>query len=232
MVLSNTYESGGYMHKVENLSVCANCGGKCCKNCGCDYFTTDFRSLKTENILKELESGRISIVAFLHFHRLKSGKIMCNPILLLRARNINRDVVDLLSFKTTCASLEDNRCHYDIIHRPSGGGVLKPSKDGNCYDIVDRNVELEKWKSFQAPLQRAVKKLTGKSVDEKLREDIINLVYKVLTQDYNDINPSEVASVKEMLPMLKEVYPQEFIKAWYLYKQNQPPVLSKNKPTK
>ena len=87
------------MERVENREICSKCGGKCCKKSGCDYSTKDFDDLSVNAIYQKLEEGNISIVAFLNFNRLPNGRLACSPFLYLRARNTDRGVVDLLSFK-------------------------------------------------------------------------------------------------------------------------------------
>ena len=32
--------------KYENKEICKQCGGYCCKKSGCDYFVSDFESMK------------------------------------------------------------------------------------------------------------------------------------------------------------------------------------------
>ena len=37
--------------KNENLDICRECGGMCCKKCGCDYAVDDFND-KAKELLK------------------------------------------------------------------------------------------------------------------------------------------------------------------------------------
>ena len=34
--------------KYENLEICKECGGYCCKKSGCDYFVSDLESMNLE----------------------------------------------------------------------------------------------------------------------------------------------------------------------------------------
>lgn len=220
------------MKKIEEKNICAKCGGFCCKKSGCDYFVTDFESLKIDYLMEVLNEGRTSVVASLDFQRLANGKLVCSPILSLRARNRNREVIDLLSFKTTCASLEENGCHYDLENRPSGGATLIPGENMTCYSEVDRVEELKKWMPYQKILERIVKRFTGMSVHAKLKEDVENLFYRILTKDYSDVMDIELADVNGMLPLLKEVYFEEALKAAIRYEQGKPVVLNRVKGDK
>lgn len=216
------------MKKIENKAICASCGGFCCKKCGCDYFVSDLESTKIEYLESLLDTNRVSIVSFLDFKRINNNQLVCTPFLYLRARNINRGEIDLLSFKTTCASLETNGCHYDLEHRPSGGAVLEPSANGVCRPNVDLLEEVLKWTPYQKVLGRIVKRRTGLSVIAKLKEDVENLFYDFLTNNIEGVMDIELSDVKGMLPMLLEVYPEEFQKAKKRSESNIALLLRKN----
>lgn len=48
----------------ENREICANCGGMCCKKCGCDFGADNFENLIIDYLQKKLEEGYISIVSY------------------------------------------------------------------------------------------------------------------------------------------------------------------------
>lgn len=208
-------------NKYENKEICSKCGGRCCKKCGCDYFVSDFESMKIDYLESVLDTGRVSVIAALDFKRVNE-KLLLTPLLYLRARNINRDEIDLLSMKTTCASLENDGCHFNIDERPSGGSSLIPSDDGLCKPSVDFLTEIKKWEPYQKVLSRLVKRRTGLSVDEKLREDAKKLFYDVITENFNHVAEIEIEEIKELIPMLAQVYPKELIEATILAKNNLP----------
>lgn len=201
------------MEKVEDRNICKECGGYCCKKSGCDYFVSDFENMKIDYLESILDTGRVSVVASCYFKRLPNNKLINIPVLYLRARNINRKEIDLLSFKTTCASLEEDGCYFDIEKRPSGGSTLIPAKNRMCYTEVDRVKELEKWKPYQNVLERLVKRHTGMSLNKKMSEDAENLFYDVLKRNFTGVAKEELDDVRGMLPLLLEVYPEEYLKA-------------------
>lgn len=204
--------------QYENKNICAECKGFCCKKSGCDYFVSDFESMDTNYLENFLRKGYSSIIASLDFKRLSNDKIVVTPILYLRARNINRDIVDLLSMKTTCMSLGENGCLFNINQRPSGGVTLIPKENMKCYSIIDRNEELLKWLPYQKILHRLVKRFTGMSVDAKLREDIENLIFDLLSNNIEGVSKLELEDVKAFLPALVEAFPEENHKAYIRYK--------------
>jgi len=167
-------------NKFENKNICAKCGGRCCQKSGCDYFVEDFESMETKYLEEFLKQGFASIVAFLEFEKLNSGKIVVTPILILRARNTNRDIIDLVSFKTKCMSLTDTGCKFDITNRPSGGSTLIPKENGQCEESVDKLIELKKYLPYQRVLQRLVKKFTGLTFEAKLSQDMEKLFFDII----------------------------------------------------
>ena len=43
---------------IENYEACAICGGMCCKKCGCDYFVSDFESMKLDYLESKLDDDK------------------------------------------------------------------------------------------------------------------------------------------------------------------------------
>lgn len=205
-------------YKNENIEICKQCGGYCCKNCGCDYFVSDLESMKLDYLESLLETGRVSVIGTFNFIRLNSGKLIYEIILSLRARNKNREAIDLFSFKTTCASLTETGCYYDLKHRPSGGAALIPCADKPCYSEVDRIEELKKWLPYQKVLAKLVKRKTKMKVDDKLKQDVENLVYNILTENFTDVSKREIKEIGNMIPLLSECFPKEFKNAEIRYK--------------
>lgn len=201
------------MDKIENKDICAKCGGFCCKKSGCDYFVSDFDNLKLDYLLDVLNEGKISVVSSLDFNRLKNGKLICSQILSLRAKNNNRDIIDLLSFKTTCSQLTSSGCNYNLEERPSGGVALIPKENMACYSDVNRVEELKKWLPYQKVLEKAVKKFTGMSADNKLKEDVENLFYDILCENFDGVMRIELSDVLNMFPLLKEAFPEQLLMA-------------------
>lgn len=196
--------------EYENKDICKSCGGVCCKKSGCDYYTSDFASLSYKDILKTLEGGNISIVSTFMFKRLENNQLVMTPLLYLRARNINRDVVDLLSFKTTCSMLTDTGCSYDLDNRPSGGVNLIPKENKLCSPENDPALMMEEWLKYQKVLERCVKRISGCSVDQKLRMDAVCFFKDIIDENFDGISPIEIKDVKGLTPLLAEVYPNEF----------------------
>ena len=196
----------------ENLDICRECGGACCIKCGCDYAVGDFNEKSYNAFLEALSVGDKSIVAVMNFRELNNGKFIAEPILYIRARNENRDIVDLVSMKTRCSMLSDTGCKYDYEHRPFGGKNLKPvrASEGKCRPVVSPLLMIEEWIPYQKQLSKIVKRYTGKSVDDKIREDVENLFYRWLIKDFNGVMALEYKDLQGFIPLLKRAYHSEY----------------------
>lgn len=210
------------MERYEDKNICKECGGFCCKKSGCDYFVSDFDNITIDTIEKKLAEGYTSIIASLDITTNNKGNVSINPILSLRARNKNRDIIDLLSMKTTCLALGEDGCRFNVNERPGGGAALIPKKNMKCYSSIDKLEELKKWLPYQKILQRIVKRHTGMSIYAKLKEDVTKLFIDIQEGNFKDVNNLELLDIKRMLPYLIEFYSEEYIKAKKTKTKNYP----------
>lgn len=194
------------MTKYENHSLCKQCGGKCCLKSGCDYSAKDFKKLDEDSLYNELMVGNISIVAYFSIKEKNNGEFVLIPTLYLRARNTNREIVDLLSMKTKCSMLTDTGCSYDIKNRPSGGVNLVPGKN-RC--IPDKNpIEIVKtWSKHQKVLSKLVTRITGLSVEDKLKEDIYKLIYDINIENFEYVTREEQIDIYSLIKEIIYIYP-------------------------
>lgn len=196
--------------KLEDKKICERCKGECCKKSGCDYSTDDFSDLSMKALEEILKEGKTSIVAAIGTKRTKNGKKFIVPYLYLRARNMNRGVVDLISLKSRCSLLTETGCSYTIEDRPSGGINLIPSRiKGHCYPLRSPLEIVEGWEKYQDTLAKMVKRLTGKTVDSKLKEDTENLAYDIMMGNFDYVTDREKEEIIPLLQELADIYPSE-----------------------
>ena len=186
--------------EYENKELCSSCKGMCCKKSGCDYFVSDFERITKDEILKALLPGKISIVSAFK-KSVINGKVILTPFLYLRARNKDRDIVDSM--------LTDTGCSYSLEDRPGGGVNLIPKKNG-CKPLKDPIEEMRKWEPYQGVLAKIVKRITGKSVDKVLREDVEEVLYQILTEQFDGISKREIADILSGLQDLILAFPNEY----------------------
>ena len=218
-------------YKNENKDMCRMCGGMCCKKSGCDYSANNFSDLSYEGIKKELGVGDKSIVCVLEFKKDSLGKYFYIPFLYIRARNVGRDVIDLVSMKKKCALLLDNGCSYDYDNRPEGGRNLIPCKNlgGKCFPLNNPVDIVKTWEPYQKILRRIVKEYTGMDLKTRISFDVENLFYDVLSDNYQDVSIIERRELKSFVVMLSQIFPGELHNANARYKKERPKVLIKSK---
>lgn len=206
----------------ENIEICKKCGGRCCIKSGCDYGSIDFPNKKYSYLLDSISKGDKSIVAFLNFKTKKDGQIIIEPLLYVRARNINRDIVDLISMKTTCSQLDENGCKYNYNERPLGGKNLTPSRieDGPCRPIISPLEIVKSWQPYQNQLRRIVKHYTGMNIENKIRQDVENLFYDILMEKFEGVAEAELIDIRDFAKFLLKVFPKEYENAYIRYKKN------------
>lgn len=115
--------------------------------------------------------------------------------------------------KTKCSKLTDAGCEYSYEDRLSGGKNLVPVENGRCHPNINPMDKILEWEPYQKQLTRIVKRYTGKTVDQKLREDVTNLFYDVRVGNIKGVSPIELEDIKGMLPLLARCYPEEAKKA-------------------
>lgn len=153
--------------KNVNTEICSQCGGSCCKQCGCHFSPDDFEEISFEFLKKEIEKGYISIDYV-------DGEMIYQSIgvYILRVRNQDAPVVDTGFRRTPCILLTGGGCKLDYEHRPTGGKLLIPSNEffgifekkrncHSCYSIKDCCYE---WKSHQKILHDLVEYFKDKEI--------------------------------------------------------------------
>lgn len=110
--------------------------------------------------------------------------------------------------KTTCSVLTDTGCKYDYENRPSGGKNLIPSDKGFCTPNQNPIEKMKEWESYQKQLSKIVKIFTGKTVDDKLKEDVENLFYDIKNNNIEGVSKIELEDIKRLIPLLVRCYPE------------------------
>lgn len=197
--------------KNENLSICRECGGMCCKKSGCDYSALDFKNCTYDNLYKELIKGDKSIVCYMKFKKDNNGNYLYEPFLYLCARNKKRDIVDLVSIKTGCALLLSNGCSFSYKDRPSGGKNLKPVRKevGPCVPLVNPFDIVGSWKNHQKTLKRLVLAFSGMNLEKRISYEVEKFFCEVLNEDFEGVSKLELKDIKGFSILLAKTFPEE-----------------------
>lgn len=162
MILTEQEQKG---IKYENHNVCAKCGGRCCKRCGCacspEDFDNDYR--KIENALM---TGKYSIdlvrdsqnptnsfifeglrVTLNRDYLMKYSRVG----LIVRTANKGFPVVDLIHHKgdAPCIFLTAQGCSLKYEERPRYARLLAPYAPGICMPMYDTMDIVKEWRPHQ-----------------------------------------------------------------------------------
>lgn len=133
--------------RLTNDTLCKECGGRCCKNCGCSYFPEDFDfELNFDNLKSEIDKGLIAIDAM--FYADSIYQKLDKPIYYLRVRNINDLTPVGINSLGTCKQLDVDHCLFPLKKRPSGGKFLIPFWN-ECYTLYTQQEFIDFWEPYQ-----------------------------------------------------------------------------------
>jgi len=213
------------MGKYLNKKKCSECGGVCCKRCGCMYLPEDFASMEYEDLLKLINVGNISINIHIFdifgtsliyekygfYNAATYNKRLWSYYLYLRARNIDGDIIDFFGGENTCSMLSDKGCKYSDNERPSLGLSLIPRKrkGEECVQPAYKYLYeiMYDWIKYQKVLEQIVIKIAGKtSIDllaekSKLEPSGYWALYYRNLQDY--IHPEDAIKIECELKNIK-----------------------------
>lgn len=103
-------------------------------------------------------------------------------------------------------SLTETGCTYTYEKRPSGVKNLIPQKP-ICKPLID---PIEQIVLYQGLLSKIVKRITGKSVNTIIKENVKAMFVIVLNQDFDDVNKDEIEDIRDGIPVLIRCFPEEY----------------------
>lgn len=121
----------------ENKILCKICGGKCCKNMGCEVFPEDFKEITREALIDKIKQG--FCFDYWEGNPTSSSKNAGKIAYYMRARNKDaKDKIVDASWGGECIFLTPTGCSLKESERPSGGRALIPNKDRNieCIKVI------------------------------------------------------------------------------------------------
>lgn len=136
-----------------DYDLCKECGGRCCRNCGCHFSPYDFKEVTYEHLKEEIKKGYITIEWI-------DGDIFSRigGCYILRVRNQGKEIVDDEIERSPCILLSENGCKLEFDKRPLGGKLLIPyqRKDAysnqtelRCYSEYDIAACFDEWQEYQ-----------------------------------------------------------------------------------
>ena len=151
--------------------VCAECGGLCCKTCGCEYSPEDFDDLSFMGLKSIIDQGYISIIKI-------PGTMynLGNDTYILRIRNKNENVVSSGLPNTTkdgCSLLTDTGCMLSYEKRPTGGKMLLPKLNNQCEKRYGHYECSREWSYYQDVLKQLVAYYSEIEATDKIENQLL-----------------------------------------------------------
>lgn len=137
-------------------SVCAECGGACCKRYAGAYHPADFRHEITEEFLESLFDPTIKITP-VSIDWYENFEEPGRKGFYIRPRHVGGDEVDP-SYGATCALLTPTGCSLDWEHRPWQCRALKPEKDHVCSEPDGKLLAAKAWDQYHDILEKLYNK--------------------------------------------------------------------------
>ncbi len=154
----------GELNKYKQIdhSICAKCGGRCCKNSGCYYSTRDFKEISFESLAIHLLKGYTSIVG------IESELSGYDNSLVLKTRNVGQSIVDIgTPVSSQCILLGKSGCSLDDTKRPYGGRALIPQEGHSCIAGYTFREAVAEWMPYQGLLFQLVQCFMGNDIPFK-----------------------------------------------------------------
>ena len=165
-MIFSEYENSGKT-RLENRTICAVCGGECCQKMACSCSPKDFdndcnkmeEALKSGHYSIDLHRCDLGVFAMNPYGviRIKLGQIMSHPngCLYIRARNVNRPIVDFIHEKDEegpCIFWNPERgCSLPYEKRPHHGRNMIPNIFFECDSVYgEKFLEVldKEWKPY------------------------------------------------------------------------------------
>lgn len=179
------------MEKYIDYEMCKKCGGACCKQNGCVYKPTDFKSMDFSYLKQELEKGKISVSG----QATNIGGDAWTYIPYLRARNKNAGIVELVPTGGPCINLTDTGCSLIEEKRPTYGLLVKPTKIGGPCEKVNSDDAANNWLNYSEVLERLVKYYTNKEFIDFLVDEMSRKIVEIKKKMNNKIKLSSMETM-------------------------------------
>lgn len=139
------------IQKNEEKSICAKCGGCCCKSMSCHLHPDDvFKGNKPslELLVVFLASGNYSIDWW--EGDTNSTNQCYDMFFYLRPRHVGNVTLFDGSYGGKCIFLTPNGCSLDWEDRPLGGKALVPEANGRCHSEWTKFDSAKAWRKYHS----------------------------------------------------------------------------------
>jgi Fe-S-cluster containining protein len=129
----------------ENPSVCAKCGGKCCKHYGGLFHPEDFETITEEALIKVIDNGGVSI----DWLEPDEDEGYYDRVYFLRMRHVDASIIDP-AFMGQCVHLTPTGCDLSFDQRAYGCKSLQVDDNMKCSKgCYDKYMAAADWMPYQ-----------------------------------------------------------------------------------
>lgn len=132
--------------KSQNSQLCTECGGQCCKRCGCSYFPKDLDMSFTN--LSDMFEKKLLVIDWVQYNDDSVYNLLPEPIYYCRVPNITDTSHVGLSNRGNCIYLTPTGCMLSYDERPTGGKLYVPFWSG-CYTLYKPQEFIDAWTPYQ-----------------------------------------------------------------------------------
>jgi hypothetical protein len=162
------------VERVEDLNLCARCGGLCCKRAPGRYSPDDFADeggVSVAVITRALEGGNASINT--SFITVPGRKVA--PLFTVAARGVRKPELSLCDGEMKCARVSSSGCDIELDERPFECAAMVPhTQIAQCL-LPDGMTMEELWIPYQDILREVIEQWSQKKWFDELHEHIFTL---------------------------------------------------------
>lgn len=183
-------ETGSCSDSV-NHSICASCGGKCCKHAPCVLLPCDIKDMSVNGIKEMLDTG---------YYSLRVQQYNFDDILItMCTRQIDMGRVrDTLLFNT-CSLWTENGCPLSDGDRPTGARLLIPDPSHRCRNLLSDSVLRRAWEPYQNVLLKVLFDETQMSPSDMYIKVCRNTLDVILEKSEFDITSYDMVLINHCL---------------------------------
>ena len=159
----------------ENPSVCAKCGGKCCKHYGGIFHPEDFEEISEEALIKAIDKGDISI----DWLEPDENFGYDQNIYFLRMRHVDAAIIDP-AFMGQCVHLTPTGCDLPFDQRAYGCKSLEVDDDMQCSKgCYDKYMAAGDWLAYQDELKALIDHYEDQQLDFFKKKEITKILKRM-----------------------------------------------------
>lgn len=143
---------------LQNKELCAECGGRCCKNAPCHYSPNDFKDLTFEGLKRVIDQKGYIAIMKIGMYEYDYYKEFCDQyyyyiLRIKRHGDSNAFKIEKNSKPTLCCLWTKKGCKLNFNQRPLGAKKLVPKENLRCEQLYSLEQCMREWKPYTKTLR-------------------------------------------------------------------------------